>query len=85
MSTRSISDLKNYQSVLQDLSHDDAVHLSENGVDKYVILKTSDYNSYIKNKAALKLLLDLSQAEKSGYLSAQQVKQHFKDKIKNAS
>ena len=34
MSTRSISDLKNYQSVLQDLSRDDAVHLSENGVDK---------------------------------------------------
>jgi len=57
-----VSDLRNYNEVLKDISDGEPVFLTKNGRGKYVILKIEDYE---KSTAALSLISKLTEAEQS--------------------
>jgi len=58
-----ISDLRNYNEVLRDISVGEPVFLTKNGRGKYAIV---DINEYEKLKASLKLMAKLAQGEQTG-------------------
>lgn len=57
-----VSDLRNYNEVLRDVSVDSPVFLTKNGRGRYVIV---DMVEYEKQAATLKLMSELAKAEKS--------------------
>jgi len=59
---RPVSDLRNYNEVLRDISENDPVFLTKNGRGRYAII---DIDEYEKLTAARKLLGELSKGEKS--------------------
>ncbi len=74
-----VSDLRNYNDVLKDVSVGDPVFLTKNGRGKFAIL---DIEEYEKNQATIKLLSKLMEAEraiKTGdeWLSEEQVKRNL--------
>ena len=58
-----VSDLRNYNDVLQDIDVGRPVFLTKNGRGLYAIL---DMREYEKNNAALKLIAELAKGERSG-------------------
>ena len=58
-----ISDLRNYNEVLRDISIGEPVYLTKNGRGKFAIV---DINEYDKLKASLKLMSKLAQGEQEG-------------------
>lgn len=58
-----ISDLRNYNEVLRDISIGEPVFLTKNGRGKFAII---DINEYDKLKASLKLMSQLAQGEQVG-------------------
>jgi len=58
-----VSDLRNYNEVLQDIAVGQPVFLTKNGRGRYAIL---DMQEYEKTQATLKLMAELSKGEKSG-------------------
>jgi len=58
-----ISDLRNYNEVLRDITVGEPVFLTKNGRGKFVLI---DINEYEKLKASLKLMSQLAQGEKAG-------------------
>ena len=73
-SIKPVSDLRNYNEVLQDIDIGRPVFLTKNGRGCYAIL---DIREYEKNQATLKLMSELAMGEKSasqkGWLSADEV------------
>lgn len=65
-----VSDLRNYNEVLREISVGEPVFLTKNGRGKYVIIDIAEYE---KANAALRLLSELAQGEESankeGWLS----------------
>lgn len=57
-----VSDLRNYNEVLRDISVGEPVFLTKNGRGRYVIV---DIDEYEKTKAVLKLIGELSKGEQS--------------------
>lgn len=71
-----VSDLRNYNDVLKDISVGDPVFLTKNGRGRFAIL---DIEEYEKNQATIKLLSKLMEAEKAiktgdEWLTEEQVK-----------
>lgn len=58
-----ISDLRNYNEVLRDITKDEPVYLTKNGRGKFAIV---DIHEYEKLKASLKLMSKLAQGEQTG-------------------
>lgn len=58
-----VSDLRNYNEVLKDISEGEPVFLTKNGRGKYVII---DMKEYEKTKATIRLLEELAKGERSG-------------------
>ncbi len=58
-----VSDLRNYNDVLKDISVGEPVFLTKNGRGKYAII---DMEEYERTKAILKLMSELSKGEQSG-------------------
>ena len=73
-----ISDLRNYATVLRDISSDSPVYLTKNGRGCYVIQKMEDYE---KKEAAVNLMIELEQGrisgEKKGWHTLEEVKKEF--------
>lgn len=57
-----VSDLRNYNEVLRDVSTGEPVFLTKNGRGAYAIVNMDDYET---TQAALKLMGKISEAEKS--------------------
>ncbi|MBT2694503.1 type II toxin-antitoxin system prevent-host-death family antitoxin [Bacillus sp. ISL-55] len=57
-----VSDLRNYNEVLKDISIGEPVFLTKNGRGKYAII---DIEEYEKSKATIQLLSKLMEAEKA--------------------
>jgi len=57
-----VSDLRNYNEVLRDVSVDSPVFLTKNGRGRYVIVDMAEYE---KQAATLKLMSELAKSEKS--------------------
>jgi malate/lactate dehydrogenase len=85
---RPVSDLKNYNSVLDEVVFGSPVYLTKDGVDSYVIVDIKDQIEYEKNKAALKLMCELNKGIKSGnengWLTEDEVLQHINKKFNEA-
>jgi len=58
-----VSDLRNYNQVLRDISAGEPVFLTKNGRGRYVIIDMQDYE---KTQATIKLMSELSKGEMSG-------------------
>ena len=58
-----VSDLRNYNEVLRDISVGEPVFLTKNGRGRYAIL---DIEEYERTQAALKLMSELSKGETAG-------------------
>lgn len=73
-----VSDLRNYNDVLRDVTKDEPVFLTKNGRGRYVLLDMQDYE---KTQAALKLMQKLAEAQATadaqGWLSAQDVRREL--------
>ena len=80
-----ISDLRNYTSVLQDVSIGKPVYLTKNGRGCYAIVDIAEQEEYEKTRAALQLMCELEQGRKSGeehgWTSASDVREHFRRKV----
>lgn len=75
-----VSDLRNYNEVLRDISVGEPVFLTKNGRGRYAILDMEDYE---RTQAALKLMAELSKGEKSaqekGWISLDDVEKILGD------
>jgi len=58
-----VSDLRNYNDVLRDISIGEPVFLTKNGRGRYAIVDMQDYE---KMRATIRLLSELSRGERSG-------------------
>ena len=58
-----VSDLRNYNEVLKDISVGEPVFLTKNGRGRYAIV---DIEEYEKTQAVIKLMGELAKGEKSG-------------------
>lgn len=76
-----ISDLRNYTEVLREVQKDAPVFLTKNGRGCYAIM---DMQEYERLQAQIKLINALSKGrssgEEKGWLTAEQVRQHFREK-----
>jgi len=73
-----VSDLRNYEKVLKDISYDSPVYLTQNGRGRYVILEMGDYE---KKEAAIKLMMELEKGrisgEKEGWHTFEEIRKEF--------
>jgi antitoxin Phd len=58
-----VSDLRNYNEVLKDISAGEPVFLTKNGRGRFAIMDIADYE---KLQATIKLMGELAKGEKSG-------------------
>ena len=76
-----VSDLRNYTEVLREVQKDSPVFLMRNGRGCYAIM---DMREYERMQAQLKLINELNKGRRSGeeegWLTAEQVRQHFREK-----
>ncbi len=79
-----VSDLRNYNKVLDQVEPCSPVYLTVNGRGKYMISLIEDNDVYDEERSMLKLLHELDLGKKSGeeegYIPAEEVKAIFKDK-----
>lgn len=75
---RPVSDLRNYNDVLSEITVDSPVFLTKNGKGLYAIV---DMKEYDKQRATIKLLSELSRAEQSaneqGWLTEDEVEREL--------
>lgn len=73
-----VSDLRNYNEVLRDISVNEPVFLTKNGRGRYVII---DMEEYERQNATIKLLSELAKGEesakKSGWLTQADVEREL--------
>ncbi len=76
---RPISDLRDHEEVLSEVTVGSPVFLTENGRERYVILDIHDYE---KMKATLQLRKELDKGRRSGetegWLTLEEVRAHFR-------
>ena len=79
-----VSDLRNYNKVLENITDGNPVYLTVNGRGKYIIQDINFEKEYEQMKAMLDLLLNLREGklsgEKDGYISLEDVRNHFDKK-----
>ena len=81
--TRPISDLHNYDEVLQDVKNGEPVFLTQNGKPRYVIL---DMEEYEKINATFRLMSELEKGERSarekGWIDSAEIRREFSSDTK---
>ena len=79
-----ISDLKDYTVLLEDVAIGSPVFLTQDGRGRYAIVDIAEQEEYERTKAALHLMCELEAGRKSGeekgWLSSDEVKEHFRNK-----
>lgn len=73
LNIKPISDLRNYTEVLKEVDKNNRVYLTCNGHEKYVILTMEEIDELDRCRAAYMLLTKLKEAEREGYISAEDV------------
>lgn len=61
-----VSDLRNYATVLRDVSANNPVYLTKNGYGRYAIVDIEDQEKYQLMEAALKLYTEIEKGHRSG-------------------
>ncbi len=79
-----VSDLRNYNSVLENVSVGSPVYLTVNGRGRYTIRDIADDEEFEKTKAMLRLMCELNDGRRSGetegYVSSDDVRAQFHGK-----
>lgn len=79
-----VSDLRNYNNVLEKVSVGSPVYLTVNGRGRYTIRDIAEDEEFEKTKAMLRLMCELnegkSSGEEEGYTSSEEVKAYFHNK-----
>ena len=79
-----VSDLRNYNTVLENVSVGSPVYLTVNGRGKYTIRDIEDDEEFEKTKAMLRLMCELNEGRRSdeeeGYVSSDEVKAYIRSK-----
>jgi len=74
MNIKPISDLRNYNQVLQEVTNEQPVFLTKNGRGKYAVIDIEDYD---KLKASLEIIESLKKAGTSGTIDIDVAKERF--------
>lgn len=74
MNIKPISDLRNYNQVLKEVTNNQPVFLTKNGRGKYAVIDIEDYDKF---KASLEMIEQLKQAEASGVVDLDTVRERF--------
>ncbi len=74
MNIKPVSDLRNYNQVLNEVTHDQPVFLTKNGRGKYAVIDIEDYD---RLKASLEILEQLKKAETSETVDLSIAKKRF--------
>ena len=81
-----VSDLRNYNTVLDKVEYGSPVYLTVNGRGKYTIRDIEEDEEIEKTKAMLRLMCELNKGRRSGeeegYVSAADVRKRFHNKQK---
>ena len=79
-----VSDLRNYNIVLENVSVGSPVYLTVNGRGRYTIRDIAEDEEFEKAKAMLRLMCELNEGRRSGeeegYLSSDEVRAYFRGK-----
>lgn len=79
-----VSDLRNYNTVLDKVSAGSPVYLTVNGRGRYAIRDIEDEEEFEKTKAMLRLMCELGEGRRSGeeegYVPANEVRERFRKK-----
>lgn len=79
-----VSDLRNYNTVLEHVEEGSPVYLTVNGRGRYTIRDIKDDEEFEKTKAMLRLMCELNtgrrSGEKEGYISSDDVRAYFRGK-----
>ena len=77
-----VSDLRNYNSVLEKVEEGNPVYLTKNGNGEYVIYDIKDQERFDKLEKVVKLMSDLLEGresgEKEGYVSIDDIRKKYK-------
>ena len=81
-----VSDLRNYNTVLEQVNAGSPVYLTVNGRGRYTIRDIADDEEFEKAKAMLRLMCELNEGKRSGeeegWISEEDVRARFHDKAK---
>ncbi len=81
-----VSDLRNYNTVLEQVSAGSPVYLTVNGRGRYTIRDIVDDEEFEKTKALLRLMCELNEGRRSGeeegWVSEETVRAHFLNRSK---
>lgn len=81
-----VSDLRNYNTVLEQVSAGSPVYLTVNGRGRYTIRDIADDEEFEKTKAMLRLMCELNEGRRSGeeegWVSEEDVRTHFRAKTR---
>ena len=79
-----VSDLRNYNTVLEQVSVGRPVYLTVNGRGRYTIRDIADDEEFEKTKAMLRLMCELNEGRRSGeeegWVPEEDVRAHFRMK-----
>jgi len=79
-----VSDLRNYNTVLEKVAVGSPVYLTVNGRGRYIIRDIAEEEEFEKTKAMLRLMCDLQDGRRSGeeegYVSSDEVRAYFRGK-----
>jgi hypothetical protein len=82
----SVSDLNNYNAVLERVSVGAPVYLTVNGRERYAIRDIVDDDEFEKAKAMLRLMCELNEGrcsgEEKGWVSEEEIRAYFRNKAK---
>ena len=81
-----VSDLRNYNKVLEQVNTGSPVYLTVNGRGRYTIRDIADDEEFEKAKAMLRLMCELNEGKRSGeeegWISEEDVRARFHEKAK---
>ena len=72
-----ISELKNYNNLLEEVKEGQPVFLTKNGKGVYAIVDIKDIEEYQTSKAFATLFAELQKGEKSGYVDEETFNERF--------
>lgn len=81
-----VSDLRNYNTVLEQVSAGSPVYLTVNGRGRYTIRDIADDEEFEKTKAMLRLMCELNEGrhsgEEEGWVTEEDVRARFQAKLR---
>ncbi|EOH87319.1 type II toxin-antitoxin system prevent-host-death family antitoxin [Enterococcus pallens] len=69
-----VSDLRNYNKLLEEVTNDQPVFLTKNGRGMYAVITIEEYDCL---KASIEIVEKLKQAEKSGVVNLSEARKKF--------